>query len=129
MNKVRTPTFGELLDLFDLGLSFFSLESIGRVGKEFLVGGIATVVWNTIVILAGEQTGGKRRPDLYIKSGKSSEEKVMTDGSAETIFLVERLIFNLEALTVEGVVLALFSARTDQVQLVGDSPSFLNLLG
>lgn len=56
------------------------------------------------------------------------DEKKRTNCGTETIFLVQRLIFNLEALTVEGVVLTLFSARTDQVQLVGNSPSFLYLL-
>lgn len=54
MGKVRTPTLGELLNLFDLGFSFFGLQSIDRVGKKFLVGGVATVIWNTIVVLARE---------------------------------------------------------------------------
>lgn len=43
--------------------------------------------------------------------------------------LEQRLVLDLELLPVQHRVLGLFAGRSDQVELVGDGVSFLDLLG
>lgn len=43
--------------------------------------------------------------------------------------LEQRLVLDLEFLPVQHRVLGLFAGRSDQVELVGDGVSFLDLLG
>jgi hypothetical protein len=45
------------------------------------------------------------------------------------VTLEQRLVLDLEFLPVQHRVLGLFAGRSDQVELVGDGVSFLDLLG
>ena len=90
---------GKTSDLLNLGLALFALESLDGALEEALVGSETAVLGDTVVVLAGEETGGKRRPD----------------GGAVLVLVVERSVLDLEALTVEGVVLRLLSDRSNEV--------------
>jgi len=90
---------GKTSDLLNLGLALFALESLDGALEEALVGSETAVLGDTVVVLAGEETRGQRRPD----------------GGAVLVLVVERSVLDLEALTVEGVVLRLLSDRSNEV--------------
>jgi hypothetical protein len=90
---------GEIADLLDLGLALLALKSLDGALEEALVGGEAAVLGDAIVVLASEETRGKRRPD----------------GGTVLVLVVEGSVLNLEALTVEGVVLGLLGDGSDKV--------------
>jgi len=90
---------GETPDLLDLGLALVGLESLNRALEEALVGGETAVLGDAIVVLASEETRGERRPD----------------GGTVLVLVVERSVLDLEALTVEGVVLRLLGDRSNEV--------------
>ena len=54
---------GELLDLLDLCLTLIALQLLNSLLEELLVGREARVLWDALVLLADQQTRGKRRPD------------------------------------------------------------------
>ena len=90
---------GKITDLLELGLALLSLQSLDRAFEEALVGGKTAVLGDAVVVLAGEETGGKRRPD----------------GGTVLVLVVERSVFDLEALAVEGVVLRLLGDGSNKV--------------
>jgi hypothetical protein len=90
---------GQTSDLLDLGLALIGLQSLDRALEEALVGGETAVLGDAVVVLAGEKTRSERRPD----------------GGAVLVLVVEWSVLNLEALTVEGVVLRLLSDRSNEV--------------
>ena len=90
---------GKITDLLELGLALLSLQSLDRAFEEALVGGKTAVLGDAVVVLAGEETGGKRRPD----------------GGTVLVLVVERSVFDLEALAVEGVVLRLLGDGSNEV--------------
>lgn len=90
---------GETLDLLDLGLALLSLERLDRALEEALVGSETAVLGDAVVVLASQKTRGERRPD----------------GGAVLVLVVERSVLNLEALTVEGVVLRLLGDGSNEV--------------
>lgn len=90
---------GEIADLLDLGLALLALQSLNGALEEALVGGEAAVFGDTIVVLASEKAGCKRGPD----------------GGTVLVLVVERSVFDLEALAVEGVVLRLLSNGSNEV--------------
>lgn len=97
-----TKLFGDLgktPDLLNLGLALVGLESLDGALEEALVGGETAVLGNTVVVLASKKTRGKRRPD----------------GGAVLVLVVKRGVLDLEALTVEGVVLRLLSDGSNEV--------------
>lgn len=99
---------GQLADLCDLGLALLRLQGFLRVAEEVLVGREAGVGRDAVVVLAREQAAGEGRPD----------------GGAVAELLEEGLELDLEALTVEGVVLGLLGDRRDQVVLLGQAGGF-----
>ena len=90
---------GKALDLLDLGLALLSLERLDRALEEALVGSETAVLGDAVVVLASQKTRGERRPD----------------GGAVLVLVVERSVLNLEALTVEGVVLRLLGDGSNEV--------------
>lgn len=94
----------ELLDLFDLGLSFLGLQLLDGLAEELLVGGQAGALGDAVVVLSGQETRCQGRPD----------------GGAVAELLVEGSVLDLEALAVEGVVLGLLDNRGDEVVSLGD---------
>ena len=90
---------GKALDLLDLGLALLSLERLDRALEEALVGSETAVLGDAVVVLASKETGGERRPD----------------GGAVLVLIVERSVLDLEALTVEGVVLRLLGDGGNEV--------------
>jgi hypothetical protein len=90
---------GKTPDLLDLGLALFGLKSLDRALEEALVGGETAVLGNTVVVLASEETRGERRPD----------------SGTVLVLVVERSVLDLEALTVEGVVLGLLGDGSNEV--------------
>ena len=90
---------GKTPDLLDLGLALVGLESLDGALEEALVGGETAVLGDTVVVLASKETRGQRRPD----------------GGAVLVLVVERSVLDLEALTVEGVVLRLLSDGSNEV--------------
>ena len=104
---------GQLAHLLDLGLALLGLEALDGALEEGLVGGEAGVLGNAVVVLAGEQAAGKRRPD----------------GGAVAVLLEERSVLVLEALAVEGVVLGLLDDGGNQVVLLGEVDGLLDLDG
>lgn len=88
--------FGQLLDLLDLGLAGFSLKLVDGVLEEGLVGGESRVLGDSVVVLAGQEAGGERGPDC----------------GAVLELVEERSVLDLEALTVESVVLRLLNDCT-----------------
>ena len=95
---------GKTPDLLDLGLALIGLKSLDGALEEALVGGEAAVLGNAVIVLASEKARCKRRPD----------------GGAVLVLVVERSKLDLEALTVEGVVLRLLGNGSDKVQTRGD---------
>lgn len=85
--------FGHLPDLLDLGLSSFCLELVDCALEEGLVGSETRVFGNTVVVLSGEETAGKRGPD----------------GGSVLELVVEGSVLDLEALTVQSVILRLLN--------------------
>ena len=90
---------GKTPDLLDLGLALIGLKSLDGALEEALVGGETAVLGNAVVVLASEETRGERRPD----------------GGAVLVLIVEGSVLDLEALTVEGVVLRLLGDGSDEV--------------
>ena len=90
---------GKALDLLDLGLALLSLERLDRALEEALVGSETAVLGDAVVVLASQKTRGERRPD----------------GGAVLVLVVERSVLDLEALTVEGVVLRLLGDGSNEV--------------
>lgn len=90
---------GEAADLPDLGLAVLGLQRGDSALEECLVVGEAAVFGNAVVVLASKETRGKRRPD----------------GGAVLVLVVEGSVFDLEALTVEGVVLRLLGDGSNEV--------------
>ena len=90
---------GKTPDLLDLGLALVGLESLDRALEEALVGVETAVLGDAVVVLASEETRGERGPD----------------GGAVLVLVVERSVLNLEALTVEGVVLRLLGDGSNEV--------------
>ena len=103
----------QLAHLLDLSLTLLGLEALDGVLEESLVCGEAGVLGNAVVVLAGEQAAGERRPD----------------GGAVAMLLEEGSILVLEALAVEGVVLGLLDDGGDQVVLLGEVDGLLDLDG
>jgi hypothetical protein len=88
LRDIATKTLSNLcqaLDLLDLGLALGSLERRSSGIEEVLVVGEARALWDAVVIFACEETGSKRGPD----------------GCSVLELLVERSVFDLEALAVE----------------------------
>lgn len=113
---VSTQALGngsELLDLLDLGLSFLGLQGLDGLAEELLVGGEAGALGDAVVVLSSQETRGQGRPD----------------GGTVVELLEEGLILDLEALTVEGVVLGLLDNRSDEVVSLGDLSGLGDLLG
>jgi len=129
---------GQLLDLLDLGLSLGRLELFDSVLEELGVGSVSRVLGDTVVVLSSKldeehwissqrwahfngqahslethETGSQRRPDGRTQSLVSLEQGKVVD---------------LESLSVQHRVLRLFTGRSDQVELVGDGVSLLDLL-
>ena len=90
---------GKTPDLLDLGLALIGLKSLDGALEEALVGGETAVLGDAVVVLASKKTRGERRPD----------------GGAVLVLVVERSVLDLEALTVEGVVLGLLSDGSNEV--------------
>jgi hypothetical protein len=90
---------GKTPDLLDLGLALIGLKSLDGALEEALVGGETAVLGNAVVVLASKETRSKRRPD----------------GGAVLVLVVEGSVLNLEALTVEGVVLGLLGDGSNEV--------------
>ena len=90
---------GKVADLLDLGLALLTLQSLDGTFEETLVGGEAAVLGNAVVVFASEETGGERRPD----------------SGTVLVLVVEGSVLDLEALTVEGVVLRLLGDGSDEV--------------
>jgi hypothetical protein len=90
---------GKTPDLLDLGLALIGLESLDGALEEALVGSETAVLGDAVVVLASKETGGERRPD----------------GGAVLVLIVERSVLDLEALTVEGVVLRLLGDGSNEV--------------
>lgn len=102
---------GQFLDLLNLSLALGLLQGLDGASEEVLVVCEARALGNAVVVLAGEQAGGERRPD----------------GGAILVLVVERGVLDFKPLTVEGVVLRLLGDGGNQVVPLGDLGSFLNL--
>jgi hypothetical protein len=88
LRDIATKTLSNLcqpLDLLDLGLALGGLEGRSSGVEEVLVVGEARALWDTVVIFASKETGSKRGPD----------------GRSVLKLLVERSVFDLEALAVK----------------------------
>lgn len=103
----------ELANLGDLCLALVTLQRLDGTLEEALVVAEARVLWDAVVILASEKTRGEWRPD----------------GRAILELLIERRVLNLEALTVERVVLRLLSDWRDQVVLLSNLRRLHDLYG
>jgi hypothetical protein len=66
---------GQLLDLLNLGLALGSLERLGAVAEEGLIGGVPRVLGDAIVVLAGELGGsrGERVSNASEGAGRGRE--------------------------------------------------------
>lgn len=100
----RLSDLGELAHLGDLRLALLGLQRVDGVLEEGLVLRESAVFGDAVVVLAGEKTGGERRPD----------------GGAVLELVVERGVLDLEALAVEGVVLRLLGDGSDEVVPIWD---------
>lgn len=106
-----TELFGDLgktPDLLDLGLALVRLESLDGALEEAAVGSETAVLGDAVVVLASKEARGKRRPD----------------GGSVLVLVVKRGVLNLEALTVEGVVLRLLGDGSNEVVPVHVSGPF-----
>ena len=90
---------GKTPDLLDLGLALVGLEGLDGALEEALVCGKTAVLGNAVIVLASKKTRGERGPN----------------GSAVLVLVVERSVLDLEALTVEGVVLRLLGDGGNEV--------------
>jgi hypothetical protein len=107
LSHVTTQSLGngsQLLDLLNFGLALVGLQLLDAVLEEGLVCGVARVLGNTVVVLAGQETRGQRRPD----------------GSTVLELVVQRSVLNLEALAVEGIVLRLLDYRSNEIVLLSN---------
>ncbi len=86
-------------------------EPLHALDREARV--LGKVVAGSAVVLAGQNTAGKRGPD----------------GAAELLLLEETLVLDLEALAVEERVLALLHDRANQAQTLSGVLGNLNVLG
>ena len=94
--------------------------------EEVAVVGEAGTFGNAVVVLAGEESGGERGPDggTVLFSRSASRFAIDSERSENYLVLVEeRLVLDLEALTVEGVVLRLLGDGGNEVVLLGDLSS------
>lgn len=60
---------------------------------------------------------------------ETASQRTPDRSSQPLVTLEQRLVLDLELLPVQHRVLGLFAGRSDQVELVGDGVSFLDLLG
>ena len=103
---------GQLLDLFNLGLAFFTLQRLDLAAHHARVVGEPTVVRDPIIVLACQKARVQRAPN----------------GCAVGMLFEERGILLLEPLTMKSVVLWLLGNRADKVIFLGNLDCLLDLL-